>query len=158
MELRKIDLGNVYDIIQLKVGDAQRSFVATNTDSLVDAYATVQSGYAAHPFGLYEEDALVGFAMLGYDTTDDPDEPAIAKGNYCLWRFMIDEKHQGKGLGKKAMEAVLSHVRTFPYGPAAYCWLSYEPENTVARALYAKYGFVENGELCGDEIVACLRL
>ncbi len=158
MELRKIDLGNVYDVIKLKVAEAQQGFVASNTDSLVDAYATIQSGYTAYPFGLYEEGVPVGFAMLGYDTTEDDDEPPIARGNYCLWRFMIDEKHQGKGLGKKAMEAVLNHVRSFPYGPAAYCWLSYEPDNIAARALYAKYGFLENGELCGDEIVACLKL
>ena len=37
-------------------------------------------------------------------------------------------------------------------------WLSYEPENEVARKLYASCGFVENGEMDGDEIVAVIKL
>ncbi|MBQ1402412.1 MAG: hypothetical protein IIY90_03815 [Oscillospiraceae bacterium] len=45
-------------------------------------------------------------------------------------------------------------IRTFPFGEAKKVWLSYEPENTRARDIYRKYGFVENGEICGNEIVA----
>ena len=32
--------------------------------------------------------------------------------------------------------------------------LSYQPENTAARALYASLGFVETGEQEDDEVVA----
>ena len=38
------------------------------------------------------------------------------------------------------------------------CSLSYEPENAVARELYRSLGFIENGEMDGDEIVAVLKL
>ncbi len=38
------------------------------------------------------------------------------------------------------------------------CSLSYEPENETARELYRSLGFVENGEMDGDEIVAVLKL
>ena len=31
-------------------------------------------------------------------------------------------------------------------------------ENTRARDIYRKYGFVENGETCGNEIVAVYEL
>ena len=34
----------------------------------------------------------------------------------------------------------------------------YEPENTVSKALYHSFGFRENGEMDGDEIVAVLKL
>jgi diamine N-acetyltransferase len=37
-------------------------------------------------------------------------------------------------------------------------WLSYEPENVRARDIYREYGFVENGEMCGNEIVAVYEL
>ena len=37
-------------------------------------------------------------------------------------------------------------------------WLSYEPENETARRLYASYGFVETGEMDGEEVIAVLRL
>ena len=76
----------------------------------------------------------------------------------CLWRFMIDKEYQGKGLGKEAMKASLDFLREGPCGSAEYCWLSYEPENTKAKGLYSSLGFRENGEICGDEIVAVLKL
>ena len=49
-----------------------------------------------------------------------------------------------------------------PYFPARrtanFCWLSYEPENTVAKSLYASFGFVETGEKDGEEQIAVLKL
>jgi hypothetical protein len=36
--------------------------------------------------------------------------------------------------------------------------ISYEPENDVARKLYASFGFVEPGEMIGDEVLAVLKL
>ena len=71
---------------------------------------------------------------------------------------MIDKKFQHKGLGKKTIDAVMALIRTFPFGDAKKVWLSYEPENTHARDIYLKYGFVENGEMCGNEIVAVYDL
>ena len=49
-------------------------------------------------------------------------------------------------------------IRTFPFGEAKKVWLSYEKENTRARDIYRKYGFVENGEMCGNEIIAVYEL
>ena len=67
---------------------------------------------------------------------------------------MIDKAYQHQGLGKKALQLSLDYLRTFPCGQAEYCWLSYEPENKAAKELYRSAGFMENGEMCGDEIVA----
>ena len=36
--------------------------------------------------------------------------------------------------------------------------LSYSPDNSVARSLYAQLGFGETGEMEGDEVVAFLDL
>ena len=91
--------------------------------------------------------------MLGYDRID-ADDPAIADGNYCLWRYMIDAKYQGKGYGRAGIEAVLEFIKSAPVGEAKACWLSYEPENSVAQKLYASFGFEETGEICSDELVA----
>ena len=88
--------------------------------------------------------------MFGYGTIGDEDEPSVAENNYCLWRFMIDREYQHRGLGKKALAAALDYIRTFPCGSAEYCWLSYEPENKAAKALYNSFGFVENGETDGE--------
>lgn len=93
--------------------------------------------------------------MLSYDWRDEEEKPpAVSAGNYCIWRFMIDRHSQGRGLGGQALDYVERH----PCGDAEACWLSYEPENTVARALYYAAGFRENGEKCGEETVAVRKL
>jgi diamine N-acetyltransferase len=158
VELKKVDFKNLWEVVRLSVKQSQKSFVASNTVSLLEAYAALSSGATALPFGLYEDGQLVGFIMFGYGKIEDGEEPEVAEGNYCLWRLMIDERFQGRGLGRKAMEAALHYLKTFPCGRADCCWLSYEPENTAARSLYRSMGFVENGEVCGEEIVAVLPL
>ena len=90
--------------------------------------------------------------------SDDEGAPKIAKGNYNIWRLMVDKKFQGKGFGKKAMNLALEFVKTFSCGTAKYCWLSYESDNDVIRELYKSVGFVETEEKDGEEIVAVLKL
>ena len=158
MELRKINIDNIWKITKLKVLPEQEDFVATNVESILEAYAAIESGYTALPFGLYEGGEPVGFVMIGYDTVDGEEDPEIARGNYCLWRFMIDAKQQGRGYGKAGLNAALRYIRTKPCGPAEYIWLSYEPDNKRAKALYESFGFRENGEICGDEIVSVCRI
>lgn len=152
MELRKADLSNVWALTALSVAPEQKGFVASNAESLFEAYATQSSGYPAMAFGLYEGDEPVGFALFGYGHMEG--DPEVAQDSYVLCRFMIDQRYQGRGLGKRGLQICLDYLRTYPCGPAKQVWLSYEPENTVARALYHGAGFRENGEMCGGEIVA----
>ena len=71
---------------------------------------------------------------------------------------MIDEKYQQKGYGREAVRLALEFIRTFPCGKAEYCVLSYEPENIIAKKLYASFGFEETGEIAGGEAIAVLKL
>lgn len=155
--LRKVDSRNIWSVIRLKVHDEQQSFVATNTESILQAYTTITEGGVALPFGIYDEENLIGFVMFGYGRQEESDPP-IAQDNYSIWRFMIDKAWQGKGLGKQALQTAIDFVKTMPCGKAAFLWLSYEAENTGARALYYAAGFRENNELCDGETVAVLRL
>lgn len=158
MELKKIDFSNFDEVVGLEVREDQAEFVAANLESLAEAYVAVSGGFWAQAFGLYDGDKPVGFVQFGYGSLDDPEEPPVAENNYCLWRFMIDRRCQGKGLGKQALQACLDYLRTMPGGPGKEVWLSYEPENEAARALYRRFGFVENGQMCGEEIVAVREL
>ena len=63
-----------------------------------------------------------------------------------------------KGNGRKAIELALGFIMTSPCGKAEYCWLSYEAENKVAKALYESFGFVETGDVDGEELIAVLKL
>lgn len=132
--------------------------MATNTESIIEAYTTISAGGVALPFGIYADDAPIGFLMLGYDEIPGEENLPIVKGNYCIWRFMIDKHYQGKGYGKEAMKLAIEYVKTFPCGPAKICYLSYEPENLVAARLYQSFGFEETGEYDGEEKIASLEV
>ena len=159
LKLKKINRNNIGEILKLEVFDNQKSFVATNNSSIIEAYIAITEDNDVFTFGIYKDETPIGFLMIGYDVnSDDEGAPKIAKGNYNICRLMIDKKFQGKGFGKKAMNLALGFINTFPCGTAEYCWLSYESDNDVARQLYKSAGFVETGEKDGDEIVAIMKL
>ena len=159
LRLEKVTGKNVWDILKLEVLDEQKYFVAGNDTSIIEAYIAITGNGHAFPFGIYEGDTPVGFIMIGFDVDDYWDDaPEIARGNYNLWRLMIDKKYQGKGYGKEAVRLALVFINTFPCGSAEYCWLSYEPENEAARNIYSSFGFSETGEMDGEELIAVLKL
>ena len=82
----------------------------------------------------------------------------MEKDSYDVRRFMIDKRYQGKGFGREAVRLALEFIRTWPSGRSEACVTSYTPENEVATKLYASFGFVENGDIVDDEIVAVLKL
>ena len=160
LRLEKVTGKNVWEILKLEVLDDQKYFVAGNDTSIIEAYIAITGNGHAFPIGIYEGDTPVGFIMIGFDVDDYWDDaPEIARGNYNLWRLMIDKKYQGKGYGKEAVRLALEFINTFPCGSAEYCWLSYEPENEAARKLYRSFGFVEMKMPEGwDEVPAVLKL
>lgn len=116
LELKKINRQNVWQVARLKVKRTQVDYVASNIESILEAFATREEGGVAEPFALYDGAALVGFAMIGYGDLPGEENPAISAGNYCLWRLMIDERWQGRGYGRQAIEKLIEYVRTFPCG------------------------------------------
>ena len=158
VELKKLDRQNVWQAARLKVKRAQADYVASNIESMLEALATREEGGVAMPFALYDGVALVGFAMIGYGDLPGEENPAISAGNYCLWRLMIDERWQGRGYGKQAIETIVNYVRTKPFGEAETCWLSYDPDNQRLKKLFNSFGFMETGEMDGEEAIAALRL
>lgn len=159
LRIEKVTANNVWEILKLRVGEGQKSFVAGNDVSIIEAYTTITGGGYAFPFGVYDGDTPVGFFMVGFGTDEYwENPPEIAKNNYNLWRLMIDERYQNRGYGKETMRLALDFIRTQPCGKAEYCWLSYEPENEVARRLYYSFGFRETGDMDEEEVIAALKL
>ncbi|MFR8138432.1 MAG: GNAT family N-acetyltransferase [Blautia hansenii] len=159
IRIEKINAKNIWDILKLHVSKEQESYVAPNELSIIEAYVAITGNGHAFPFGIFENEIPVGFLMIGYDVDESFDNPPhIAYGNYSIWRLMIGEKYQNKGYGKEAICLALEFIRTFPCGKAEYCYLSYEPENVNAKRLYSEFGFIENGEMDDEEIVAVLKL
>ena len=161
VHLEKITFDNYYKLTKLRVTKKQDYYVARNKWSLIHAGVWLSMGKHAYPFGIYLGKKPVGFVMIGYDGYDEADgDPEFMKDSYFIWRFMIDKRYQGKGYGRQAFQLALDFVRTFPCGESEICWLSYEPENKVAKKLYASFGFVEAPEFYkkGEEMPAILKL
>ncbi|MFJ6208184.1 GNAT family N-acetyltransferase [Lysinibacillus sp. NPDC092081] len=89
------------------------------------------------------EGILVGF--LVFCTNPDKD------GNYWIPAIMIDEKHQGKGYGKEAMEALIQFMSI---SNCKRIMIGHRPNNQIARKLYESLGFIKvSEEVIDGEIV-----
>lgn len=144
--LRPINDDNRDECVSLKVTKKQSEYICTNEDSLRDA---INNCEVARTFGIYDEDTMVGFTMLAFDEAyEDPDD------RYWLWRFMIDEKYQGKGYGKEALKSIIVY---FKENHATNIRLSTKESNVNAIALYKQFGFAENGEMNDLETVLELK-
>jgi len=99
-----------------------------------------------HPVGLATGDgAVVGFAEWAFDDSDS---------TYALGGIVLDAAHQGRGLGRAVLDALVAHVRAQPVHGAVV--LTVHDDNERARALYRRYGFEETGELLDGELVMVL--
>ncbi|MEM7244038.1 MAG: GNAT family N-acetyltransferase [Acidobacteriota bacterium] len=147
--LREITADTVVSIIKLTVAESQKGYVASNSVSLAQALFQEEAWYRA----VYLDDEPVGFVMLEDDSlaSEPPDEPGV-----YLWRFMIDEKFQGRGIGKAALELVIEHVRTNRTAPKLT--LSYVPGPGEPADFYRGFGFEPTGEVDEGEIVMALEI
>jgi len=152
-EIRPVTKDNWRDLVKLQVGESQKHFVATNVYSIAEsqfgADDTEIGHWDMHPRGIYEGDIPVGFLMYAYNF-----EYPQVQG--FIVRLMVDEKHQGKGYGRFGMQWMIELFRADERVKAI--GISYEPENEAARKLYASLGFVETGEMMGNEVFAILKL
>ena len=111
IELRKITHDNWRQVLKLKLAEGQENFVASNIYSLAEAYVGITNQEKPPmPFAIYNSEELIGFAMMEYEEIDEDEMLFMEYGDkavYCFFRFMLDEKHQGKGLGRQAIEKIL---------------------------------------------------
>jgi len=151
MELRPVTVENWNSLIKLKVREDQKDFVASNLYSIAEAqFGFDEEGHwSLFPFGLYVENEPVGFAMTGLNY-------AHSHFQGLILRLMVDEKYQGNGYGRAAMESMLATFRADEC--VSVVCITYESENNPARKLYASLGFEETGEFMENEVVALLRL
>ena len=145
--LREINADTVRAICDLRVTDEQQRFVAPNAVSIAQAYFTEQAWFRA----VYSGDEPVGFVMLYLD--DDAPE-------YFVWRFMIDQHHQGRGYGTAAMRLVIDHVRRIAKSNAENTELliSFVPAPGSPQEFYESLGFELTGEENAGELVMRLLL
>lgn len=139
VSLREITKETVREITCLKVSPEQERFVATNAESIAEAYFSPDTAWFR---AIYADDTPVGFLML--------EDNAAAK-EYSLWRFMIDARYQRKGIGQKALELLFEHVKTRPGATALTT--SCVPGKGSPGPFYETMGFVYTGEEDDGELI-----
>ncbi|MCP3774449.1 GNAT family N-acetyltransferase [Paenibacillus sp. MZ04-78.2] len=79
------------------------------------------------------------------------------KGKISIWRFMVDQNYQNKGIGRKALLLALDEIRqTDGLEEIEIC---YNPNNPVAKDFYANFGFVDVGmDEDGDDMLAIIKI
>ncbi len=125
------------------LSEPKRYFVATNAISLAQAHFSEDAWFRA----IYAGRTPIGFVMLSIDEE---------KAEYFVWRFMLGEPYHGRGYGRKAIEAIMDHVRTLP--EAKYLELSYGQGPGSPEGFYKKIGFVPTGKVEYGEVYARIEL
>lgn len=143
IRLRPITAENWRQCVQLSLEEGQRRFVAPNS------YSLAQAGFEKgnFPFGIYDGEDMVGFAMYGLDADD---------GNYWIRRLMVAEGKQKNGYGREAMRMIVERIKR--EHACRRIMISFVPDNAVAGRLYESLGFKKTGEIINGEAVACLEL
>ncbi len=136
--LKEINEDNWRDCIRLKVRKDQEKFVATNENGLALAFAHKEM----EPRGIYSDDKMVGFIMFA----KDPDD-----GIYYINRLMTDEKYQGNGYGRKALEILIAILKD---RGAKFIDIIHKPDNYSAIKLYRSLGFESTEDKLNDDVIS----
>lgn len=148
VSLREITKDTVRSVVRLSVADNQLMFVATNAISLAQALFHPEAWYRA----IYWGDEPAGFVMLEDQSLLSPPPPAPEIG---VWRFMIDQRFQGRGIGRAALLLVIEHARNKGFKSLQ---LSYMPGPGCPEPFYRGLGFVPNGKMDGEEVIMSIPL
>jgi len=139
VELRPVDRSNYEAVCDLQLRPEQKNYVAENTWSLVEA--AYNEGY--EPRAIYCNEKLVGFMMWVKETPK----------RISIWRFMVDKDSQNLGIGTQALTLAIEAISASP--GLEFIEISYEKHNSVAKAFYQRFGFVDVGlDESGTEMIA----
>jgi diamine N-acetyltransferase len=134
-------------MLALSVHPAQQRFVAGYVPiaAIVLAKAYVRpEALVWRPYAFYEHDVPVGMVALAFEDHSED--------RYWIYHFFIDVAHQGRGLGKRAMEALIALIQR-EHPRCRRVSLTVHPDNHVAQALYQRLGFAPTGDRKDDEPV-----
>jgi GNAT superfamily N-acetyltransferase len=137
-------------VLALEVHQSQDHLVAPVAHSLAQvAVPPVPSGATGDqpspvlpwPRVVEADGEPVGFVMVRA-----PDE---ASPEPYLWRLLIDRRHQGRGIGRSVLDAVVAQSRAWGASSLSVSW---HQGPGSPGPFYERYGFVPTGEVHDDEV------
>jgi GNAT superfamily N-acetyltransferase len=137
IELHEITDANRAAVLAIHAGPAEGRFVSSVADSLEEAAETPEGNpwYRA----VYVDGQPVGFVMLSWDVAPDP--PDII-GPWFLWKLLVDERHQARGIGRAIIDEVVRLIRA---EGAAELLTSHRVGDDGPGGFYERLGFVPTG-------------
>lgn len=132
---REITSDNYSQVLNLKITPAQEAakFVSPVVRSLADAWFYREEGIT-YPKAIYADEDLVGFIMYELDTEEQ---------QVFIWRFLIDQRYQGKGYGRQTIEAVLAMAKE--QAQITKVVADYVDGNEPMKKILLDLGFEETG-------------
>ena len=139
LSVEEVSHANWFEATRLAVSPEQAAFFSAPV-----VYWLAESRFEPHfrPMVITDGADLVGFLVYGIDPDD---------GEYWLITFMIDQRFQGRGLGREALNAFLDCFDA--QHPYATLKLGHHPDNRIAAHLYESAGFEPTGERIGGEVI-----
>ncbi len=149
VSLREITADSLNAVLKLSPREGQKRFVASNAVSIAQAMYAPEAWFR----GIWFDDEPAGFVMLYDESLRDvpPVSPVVS-----VWRFMIDARFQGRGIGAAALDAIIEHVRGKRVSDRLL--LSYVPGDGCPEPFYRRAGFVETGNVEEGEVEMALAL
>jgi ribosomal protein S18 acetylase RimI-like enzyme len=128
-------------VLHLHARPEQDAFVSPPARTLPDA----EQCPGSEPMAILLGDAVVGYYRIERSARSlagrDADADALG-----LRSFQLDAAWQGRGLGTRAMDALLADI-VQRHPQARRLVLTVNGANTAALALYLRHGFIDSGEL-----------
>ena len=147
VSLRPITDANREAVLALRVSEVQEHFVSGVADSLLEA-AEEPDGRAIS-WAVYNDETPVGFVMI----SDEVGGPGYIP--QYLWKLLVDERYQRRGLGTAALDLVAEYFRGRP--GVEVMWTSAGQGEGSPIPFYERYGFEPTGDVVFDDEVL-LRL
>jgi diamine N-acetyltransferase len=149
--LREITAANRDEVERLRVAPEQDGFVDGVSRSLAEAAATP----GPHPWcrAVHDGNLPLGFVMLADDVP--PDDPTI-RWRYYLWRMLIDERYQGRGYGRAALDRLVEYLGTRPGADVLVSSIVLVEGSPLS--FYLRYGFEVTDEWFDHEQLLRLPL
>ena len=141
IRIKAVDAQNILDVCELSTNQ-DRIGTTRESCSCCNAISIAETKYNAemHPNAIYNNNALIGFFM--YQRAENQTDTAT------IYRFMVDDRFQHKGLEQEALEHILRGLKIQGVKKVI---LMIHGTNTIAQKLCLSCGFQFTGKNNLDE-------
>lgn len=102
VKIEELNKENWYECCELKISEKQTEYLESNAISIAQSKFEL----SLKPYAIYYEDKVVGFLMFNTEKE--------GLDGYWVFRIMIDQNYQGKGIGKAATNLMISEMSKLP--------------------------------------------